>query len=65
MDQDKLALLIKRLELEAEDYKEIPEDFNPYVSSGGNFDDAFWQGYGQGSAQFAVDLLQFLKGELL
>lgn len=63
MNQEKLDLLITRLELEAEDYEEITEDFNPYEMSGGNFDDAFWQGYEQGSAQFAVDLLQFLKGE--
>lgn len=63
MNQEKLDLLIKRLELEAEDYEEISEDFNAYEMSGGNFDDAFWQGYEQGSAQLAVDLLQFLKGE--
>lgn len=63
MNPEKLDLLIKRLELEAKDYSELDEGFNAYEMSGGNFDDAFWQGYEQGSAQFAVDLLQFIKGE--
>jgi len=63
MNQEKLDLLIKRLEVEAKDYEPLNEDFNAYEASGGNFDDAFWQGYEQGSAQFAVDLLQFIKGE--
>lgn len=63
MNKDKLDLLITRLEVEAEGFEPLDEDFNAYEMSGGNFDDAFWQGYEQGSAQFAVDLLQFLKGE--
>lgn len=63
MNQEKLDLLIKRVELEASEYEELDEDFNAYENSGGNFDDAFWQGYSHGSAEFACELLQFLKGE--
>lgn len=63
MNQEKLDLLIKRLELEAENYEELDEDFNAYDSSGGNFDDAFWQGSEYGSSLFALELLQFIKGE--
>lgn len=63
MNKEKLDLLIKRLELEAENYEPLDEEFNTYDSSGGNFDDAFWQGYEYGSAEFACELLQFLKGE--
>jgi hypothetical protein len=63
MNKEKLDLLIKRLELEAENYEPLDEEFSAYDSSGGNFDDAFWQGYEHGSAEFACELLQFLKGE--
>lgn len=63
MNKDKLDLLIQRLELEAKGFEPLDEDFNAYDSSGGNFDDAFWQGYEYGSATFAVELLNFIKGE--
>lgn len=63
MNQEKLDLLIKRLELEASEYKELGEDFNALYQSDGDLDDAFWQGYSHGSAEFACELLQFLKGE--
>lgn len=63
MNKDKLDLLIKRLEVEAEGFFAVDEDFDAYESSGGNFDDAFWQGYEYGSQTFAVELLNFIKGE--
>jgi hypothetical protein len=63
MNREKLELLIKRLELEAENYEALDEEFNAYEGFGGNTEDAFWVGCEHGSAEFACELLQFLKGE--
>ena len=57
MEDNDTVLESIRASLEAETRDEVPEDFNAYESSGGNFDDAYAMGVEHGRAELAAELL--------
>ena len=60
MDADAiLKEITQRLQPLADQYEDLPEDFD--FSDGGNFDDTFWMGERYGRESLACEIMELIK----